>query len=597
MKQPGIVKWAAQALIASLLIAGCASFWGGEPPSPLASPGGPQAQDTLQPQSEQPVSTPTPGITPTPTEVFVPQALSAPDCSYGGQFQSIQALDRYTVRFNLCAPEPAFLSKIAFPSFAIYPQEWLASLDSLDPAAPSLLNPPGTGPYQIAAWQPGEALTFQAFENHWQPGKPAIPTLIFRWNLDSGERLVELQAGTVQGIDNLAGWDYPAVQSDPGLALAPRPPLSVLYLGMNNTHPPFDDPRVRQAIAMGIDRSLLVTEHLPAGVQVADYFTPCTIPDACEGDAWYPFDPDQARQLLAQAGYPDGFAAELAYRDVVRAYLPQPGKLAAEIRAQLRQNLGINLKLTPMEENEFLAQVDAGALPGLYLLGWGADYPHADNFLDTHFGAKATLQFGAPFDDLLALIQQARAQTDPVARRSAYAAVNTSIRQHAPMVPLAHGGWILADSLAAAYAAKVQGSHASPMSLEDFSALSMNGESIFTWMQEEEPRSLYCAAAHDIASFRACSQAAETLYRYTAGTAAVEPGLADSCLPENDLQTWTCTLRQAVQFHDGTTLDANDVIASFAIQWDASNPLHSGDADPFVYFKEFWGAFLSQPAP
>jgi ABC-type transport system substrate-binding protein len=67
---------------------------------------------------------------------------------------------------------------------------------------------------------------------------------------------------------------------------------------------------------------------------------------------------------------------------------------------------------------------------------------------------------------------------------------------------------------------------------------------------------------------------AESLDRYTVGGAGVEPGLAESCQPESDFLTWTCTLRQDVQFQNNTTLDANDVVASFAIQWDASNPLH-----------------------
>jgi ABC-type transport system substrate-binding protein len=595
MKRLNFAQWALLALLAGGLFAGCTSFLGGEPRVPPEATANLPA--TAQPALVEPVLTPTPAFTPTPTAVFIPQALSALDCDYGGQLQALRALDAYTVEFAFCQPEPAFLSKIAFPAFAIYPQEWLASLDGLDPTVPPMSNPPGSGPYQLADWRRGEALSLQAFPGYWQAGKPAIPELSFRWSLDSGQRLVELQAGTVQGIDNVAGVDYPAVQTDPALALVPRHPLSSLYLGLNNTHPPFDDPRVRQAIAMGVNRARLVQETLPAGFQVAGYFTPCAIPDACEGEAWYPFDPEKARQLLAEAGYPAGFASELAYRDVVRSYLPQPGKVAAALRSQLKENLGISLKLAPMEEAGFLEQVDAGSLPGLYLLGWGADYPSAENFLDTHFGSKATLQFGAPSEELAALIQQARSQVDPEARRSAYAAVNNLIRQVVPMIPLAHGGWITADSLAVAYAAGVQGAHASPLSLEDFSALSLDGASSFTWMQEEEPRSLYCGAAQDIASLRACSQLAETLYRYSTGSAQVEPGLASACQPGSDLRTWTCTLRQGVRFHDNSSLDANDVVASLAFQWDSANPLHPGDSAPFVYFNHFWGAYLTQPTP
>jgi len=226
MIRPNTAKWAALALAACSLLAACTSIFGGERRETQFAPMDLPVQDTALPAPGDPADTPTPEFTPTPTEVFVPLSLSAADCSYGGQFQSIQALDPRTIRFTLCAPDPAFLSKIAFPAFAIYPQEWLASIDTLDPTQPPLSNPPGSGPYQLADWRRGEALTFQAFENYWQPGKPAIPSLNFRWNLDSGERLVELQAGTAQGIDNVAGSDYLAVQSDPSLALAPRLRLS-----------------------------------------------------------------------------------------------------------------------------------------------------------------------------------------------------------------------------------------------------------------------------------------------------------------------------------------------------------------------------------
>ncbi len=105
-------------------------------------------------------------------------------------------------------------------------------------------------------------------------------------------------------------------------------------------------------------------------------------------------------QLLAEAGFPDGFETEIAYRDVVRGYLPDPNIVAQDIQAQLKENLNIDATINVMESGAFLDASDSGELPGLHLLGWGADYPDMTNFLDFHFGAGSSLQFGDKIPEL-----------------------------------------------------------------------------------------------------------------------------------------------------------------------------------------------------
>ncbi len=133
---------------------------------------------------------------------------------YAGLFQAIEAVDDYTVRFTLCRPDPAFLSKIAFASFAIYPSEWLEkTVADGKRTSEGLEKPIGTGPYKIAEWKRGESVTFKAFENYWGQ-KPFAETLVIRWQSEAAARLLELQPGTVDGIDNVGPADFQTVESD-----------------------------------------------------------------------------------------------------------------------------------------------------------------------------------------------------------------------------------------------------------------------------------------------------------------------------------------------------------------------------------------------
>jgi ABC-type transport system substrate-binding protein len=534
---------------------------------------------------------------PTPTLPFEPLSMNALDCNYGGIFKIIEAIDQYTVRFVLCKPEVAFLTKIAFPTFGIQPREWLEQTGGGGVGSPLLEKPIGTGPYKAREWMHGEKLIFEAFEDYWGERKAWTPNLVFRWNLNSTNRLVELQVGTVDGIDNVSSTDYPAILNDPGLILVPRSPLSVSYLGMNNTFPPFNNENIRQAIAMAIDRRKIVDVAFPRGYEVASHFTPCVIPNGCVGETWYEYDPVRAKELLIEAGFPNGFQTELAYRDVVRGNLPMPGSVAENIRDQLWANLNIDVKIRKLDEEEFYNALDAGAYPGLYLLGWGADFPDVTDFLDPHFGLNATGQFGVRFPDIVDALSNGSKMLNDEARRPFYEAANNAIKLHAPMVPISYGGWISPDSLAVAYKRDVDGAYASPFGFEVFSSMALSGQDTFIWMQSAEPISLYCADETVVETWRACAQVTESLYRFSIGSATVEPGLAELCQPNGDQTVWTCMLRKNVMFHDGSLLDANDVVMSLVVQWDASSPFHKGNTGVFAYFKEFWGGFLNSPYP
>jgi len=553
------------------------------------------------PATEAPVATEAPAVvTEAPVATEAPAAyegmmVESPDCDYGGEFKSIEAVDELTVKITLCVPDPAFPSKIAFTSFAVQPSEYLESTGG---NGDLLEKPIGTGPYMIESWERGNQLVLKKNPNYWGENIGA-DTLVFRWGTESAQRLLELQSGTVDGIDNVGPDDFATVEGDSNLALYNRPALNIMYIafnnnplveGFDNSTNPLANEQVRQAIAMGIDRQRIVDNFYPAGSEVASHFTPCVIPNGCVGDEWYGFDAAAAKALLTEAGYPDGFETVLNYRDVVRGYLPDPNVVAQDIQAQLKENLNITLNIEVLESGAFLAAADAGQLQGIHMLGWGADYPDQTNFLGYHFGAGASLQFGDKFDDITEALTQGAQLASDADREPFYTTANNAIRTHVPMIPVAHGGSALA------FKASVEGAFASPLGNEEFSVMS-NGTDTFVWMQNAEPISLYCADETDGESLRACEQVTQSLLSYETGGTAVEPALAESYEVNDDLTEWVFHLRPGVLFHDGSALDANDVVSSLSIQWDAANPLHTGNTGAFSYWSGLFGTFLNAPPP
>jgi len=505
----------------------------------------------------------------------------------------IRADDAQTVVFTLCSPDVAFLSKIAFSSFAIDDSAYLETHG----ADGSIVDEPnGTGPYQLDAWNRGSNISLTAFDGYWGEA-PLSPTAIFQWSTEPAQRLVELQAGSVDGIDNVGADDFEAVSGDSNLALYEREGLNTLYFGFNNNPQvdgfdnaanPLANEQVRQAIAMGIDRQRLVDSFSPPGSEVASHFTPCAIEFACEGDEWYEYDLEGALDLLAEAGYPDGFATQIHLRDVARSYLAAPQPVAADLQAQLA-DLGIDAEIDVQESTTFIDNADLGALPGIHILGWGADYPDATNFLDYHFGGGASAQFGDKFDDITEALATGASSVEDADRQAAYEAANNAIREHVPMIPIAHNG------SAVAFQADNEGAHSSPLGNESMAVIGPGSDDQLVWMQNGEPGGLYCADESDGEALRVCEQIKEALYGYEIGGTAAEPALAEECVPNDALDEWTCTLREGVTFHDGSTLDANDVVLSYAVQWDADHPLHVGRDGSFTYFAALWGGFLNPP--
>jgi ABC-type transport system substrate-binding protein len=519
---------------------------------------------------------------------FAGKKVEAPNCDYGGKVQSIEAVDELTVQFTFCGPVPAFRQIAAFTPFGIQPEEHIAATGG----AP-LDDPIGTGPWVLDTWQRGDSIIFSRNDNYWGEAAP-YETLVIRWATEGAARLLELQTGSVSQITNLSPDDFDTVKNDSNLTFIPVANPNTLYLAMTAQLDPFGDepggdtvfadPTVRQAIALGIDRQRIVDNFYPEGSEVASHFTPCSIPNGCQGESWYDFDAQAGRDLLAEAGFPNGFETTIYYRDVFRGYLPEPSLVAVEFQTQLKENLNIDADVVVMESGEFIDESTNGRLDGFYLLGWGADYPHVTNFLDFHF-SKSNPQFGEPHPEIFELLEQGSQIANDADAADIYAQANNAIKQIVPMVPIAHG------ASASAALNSVTNAHFRPFGAPLFHRADP-GTDTFVYMQNAEPISLYCSDETDGESLAACQQVVEPLLGYAIDSGAIEPRLATDCVGNDDATVWTCSLRSGVTFHDGSTFDANDVVVSWSAGIDERDPFHVGNTGAFEYYSYLWDSLI-----
>lgn len=293
----------------------------------------------------------------------------------------------------------------------------------------------GTGPFRFVEWVEGERVVVDRNDDYW--GDVAqVERVVFRGIEDATARLAELMAGSIDIAVNMSADDLATVESRPDLRSAvAEAELNVGYLGMHQANEPFDDERVRKAVAHAIDREAIVDAFYGGLGSVSTDFLPPTLWGHADVEP-YDYDPERARGLLAEAGLPDGFSTELWYMPVSRPYYPSPQAIA-ETMASYLADVGIDAELMTEDWTTYLADYNTGAFP-MYMLGWSADYADPDNFLYTFFGPTATDQWGWEDPETLELLTQARREPDQEARAHLYAQALERVNAQLPALPVAH---------------------------------------------------------------------------------------------------------------------------------------------------------------
>lgn len=361
-------------------------------------------------------------------------AMSMPDL-----IKSIEKVDDYTVRFNLTRPESPFIANLGMDFASIMSAEYAAAM--LEAGTPEKvdLDPIGTGPFQLVAYQKDAVIRYKAFDAYWE-GKAAIDNLIFAITPDATVRYQKLKAGECHAMPYPNPADLAAMDADPNINLMSQEGLNVGYLAYNTEKAPFTDSRVRKALNMAINKQAIIDAVFQGAGKAATNPIPPTIwsyNPMIEDD---PYDPAAAKKLLAEAGLGNGFDTDIWAMPVQRPYNPNARRMAELIQADWAK-IGVNAKIVSFEWGEYLKRSKAGEHQTV-LLGWTGDNGDPDNFLAVLLGCDASKSganrarwCNAEFEGL---IQKAKVESDPRERTALYEKAQEVFKREAPWATIAH---------------------------------------------------------------------------------------------------------------------------------------------------------------
>ena len=360
----------------------------------------------------------------------------------GSIIDEIVVVNDLTVKFILTAPEAPFVSNLAMDFAAIVSPTAVALYDEEFPS-----NPVGTGPFKFVSWTKDDSIVFEANKDYWGEG-PYLDRLILRVIPDATARYLALKAGEVDVIDFPSAEDLELMAADPNIELIQQAGLNVGYIAMNVDKEPFGDVRIRQAMNYAINREEIIEGVYGSAGQVANNPIPPTIWSYNEDIEPYPYDPAKARELLAAAGYPDGFSTDLWAMPVARPYNPNARRIAEIVQAQLA-DIGVEIEIVTYDWGTYLDKTDGtGSTDGtgehsMCMLGWTGDNGDPDNFIYLLLSADSAVPpaMNVSFwknQEFTDLTLQAKRVYDQDARAALYEQAQVIFHEEAPWVPLAH---------------------------------------------------------------------------------------------------------------------------------------------------------------
>jgi dipeptide transport system substrate-binding protein len=355
-----------------------------------------------------------------------------------GLISKVIRVDDLTVKFVLFEPNAPFLNMLAMDFAAIHSAEYANTLPARERMRQLDKEPVGTGPFRLIGYSRKKGrIRYGANAAYWR-GAPKLETIVFRIVPSAARRFRDLRRGRCQVAAYPNAADIIDLKLDKRIAVADRIGLNTTYLAFNTQKAPFNDPRVRRALSLAVDREAIIARIYKGAALPAKTVLPPGMWGHNADVVDDPYAPAAARRLLKEAGA-EGLMVNLWTAKSAGAANADPQKMAAMIRKSW-EKIGVRTKIIRLGRGKFMRRSRDGGYDAI-LLGWESDNGDPDNFMNTLLGCRAV--GGAnrarwcylPYDYL---VRMARRLPSRIERARLYMAAQYIVKDQAPWLPLAH---------------------------------------------------------------------------------------------------------------------------------------------------------------
>lgn len=349
------------------------------------------------------------------------------------EVEGVQVIDDHTLQITIDAPKAYFLAKLTYPTGFVLDQ---ANVESGGETWTD--QPNGTGAFRLREYRLGEEIVLERNKFYYGEPKPALQRVDYL--LAGGSAMIMYESGDIDATPvGLADIERVLDPTDPlnDELTVVAPTLSTFYVGLNNSIPPFDDPKIRQAFNYAIDRDILANVVFRQSRVPAEGILPPKMPGYNPDLDVYDFDIERAKALIEESSY--GSIDNLP--DITLTTSgggSEPGIVATAVIGMLEQYLGLEVSVELVESAVYFSEVGEGNYQ-MFVLGWSADYPDPQDFLDIMFYSESAnnhINYSNPEVDQL--LEEARVEQDFDARMALYQEVERMIVEDGPWIPLFH---------------------------------------------------------------------------------------------------------------------------------------------------------------